>query len=104
MEPTTTQRRLWGRMGALRLHGAGKTNVGPAHEALKRKWEEMADPDGVLSPEVRAKRAGMLRRAHMIDLSLAAAEARRKRKAGPDRVSGPASEVRRAADEHPTAA
>ena len=43
-------------------------------------WQRLADPDGVLSPDVRAQRAAMLLRAHMIGLSLAAAEARRKRR------------------------
>jgi hypothetical protein len=79
MAPTNAQRRAWGRQGALTLHGSGKTNVGPAHAALKAKWERLADPDGTLEPEVRARRAGMLLRAHMISLSLAAAEARRRR-------------------------
>ena len=79
MPPTTTQRRAWGRRGALILHGLGKTNVGPAHDALKRKWERLADPDGVLPADIRAKRAAMLMRANMIALSLAAAEARTRR-------------------------
>lgn len=50
-----------------------------AHEALRRKWETLADPAGTLPYEVRAKRASQLQRAHMIGLSLAAAEARRRR-------------------------
>lgn len=79
--PTTAQRRAWGRRGALILHGSGKTNVKPAHDALRAHWERLADPDGDLSPEVRAKRAAMLRRAHMIGLSMAAAEARRRKSA-----------------------
>jgi hypothetical protein len=79
MAPTTAQKRAWGRRGALILHGTGKTNVGPAHDALRLKWERLADPDGTLSPEVRTKRAKQLERAHMISLSLAAAEARRRR-------------------------
>jgi hypothetical protein len=79
MAITTAQRRAWGRRGALILHGTGKTNVGPAHEALKAKWERLADPDGTLELEIRMKRAAMLMRANMISLSLAAAEARRRR-------------------------
>jgi hypothetical protein len=77
--PTTAQRRLWGRRGALILHGSGKTSVAAAHEALRLKWQRLADPDGVLPPEVRERRAGQLRRAHMIALSLAAADARRRK-------------------------
>jgi hypothetical protein len=68
-------------MGALVLHGSGKTNVKPARAALVAKWERLADPDGVLDPETRRKRAAMLERAHMIGLSLAAAERRRRRAA-----------------------
>ena len=77
--PTTAQRRAWGRRGALILHGTGKTSVAAAHETLRRKWETLADPAGTLPYEVRAKRASQLQRAHMIGLSLAAAEARRRR-------------------------
>jgi hypothetical protein len=73
------QRRAWGRRGELLVHGNGRTNVKAAHEALRLHWERMADPDGTLPPDVRAKRAAMLRRAHMISLSLAAAEARRRK-------------------------
>jgi hypothetical protein len=79
-------------MGALRLHGSGRTNVGPAHAALRAKWEALADPDGTLTPEVRERRAKQLRTAHMLELSLAAAKARGKRKAGPA-DNGPALEV-----------
>jgi hypothetical protein len=78
--PTTSQRRLWGRRGALLLHGSGRTYVGPAHEALRRKFEALADPDGTLAPEVRERRAKQLRTAEMIRLSLAAVDARRKKR------------------------
>lgn len=78
---TDAQRRAWGRLGALRVHGHGKTNTGPARAALAAKFERLADPDGVLPPEVRAKRADMLRRAFLIEMSLKAVDARQlKRK------------------------
>lgn len=83
MTPTDAQRRAWGRLGALILHGTGRTNVKPAHEALRLKWEREADPEGVLTPEIRAKRGAMLRRAFMIQMSLKAAEARRIKRALP---------------------
>src|SRR5688572_4183936 len=101
--PTTAQRRLWGRRGALLVHGSGRTNVGPAHAALRRKWETLADPDGLLPPDVRERRAKQLRTAEMIKLSLAAVEARRK-KGRSRRDTGPAPEARRARVETPTAA
>jgi hypothetical protein len=78
--PTAAQRRAWGRMGALRVHGNGRTNVGPAHAALRLKWELEADPEGVLSPEVRARRGAQLRRAFLIEQSLKGAEVRRSHK------------------------
>jgi hypothetical protein len=65
------------------MHGRGRTNVAPAHEALRRKFEALADPDGSLTPEVRARRASMLRSAHMLEMSSKAAEGRRNRKAPP---------------------
>lgn len=79
--PTTAQRRAWGRIGALRVHGSGKTNTGPARAALVAKWEKAADPDGTLPPDVRAKRADMLRRAFLIEASLKGVEARRRKAA-----------------------
>jgi hypothetical protein len=88
--PTPAERRLWGRRGALIMHGLGRTNVGPAHAALAAKWLRLADPDGTLPPEVRERRAAQLRRAHMLSMSSRAAEARRNKRAGPDRDSGPA--------------
>lgn len=75
--PSPAERRLWGRRGALLMHGRGRTNVGPAHAALKAKWLALADPDGSLPLDVRERRAAMLRRAHMLDMSGKAAVARR---------------------------
>ena len=89
-------------MGALILHGSGKTNVKPASAAQDARWQRLADPDGSLPPDVRTKRAAMLERAHGISLSLAAAEARSrsKRKASPaDNRAGLGG--RRATDEPP---
>lgn len=79
--PTPAQRRAWGRMGALRVHGRGRTNTAPARAALAQKWLREADPEGVLPPEVRARRAEMLRRAFLIEQSLKGVEARRRKAA-----------------------
>jgi hypothetical protein len=46
---------------------------------LGRFWVE-ADPDGVLSPEERDRRAVAARRAHFVRLALRSAEVRRKEK------------------------
>lgn len=79
--PTTAQRRAWGRIGALKLHGTGKTNTAPARAALAEKWMRMADPAGVLSPDERARRGDMLRRAHLLEASMKGVEARRRKAA-----------------------
>lgn len=80
MEPTRAQRTAWGRLGALRLHGQGKTNTAPARAAMAEKWLRLADPDGTLTPEVRSKRAEYLRRAWLLELSIRAADARRHKR------------------------
>ena len=52
----------------------------PGRRAMLRKFEQQVDPDGVLPPDERAKRAENLRRAHMARLSFRSAKARRLRK------------------------
>jgi hypothetical protein len=74
---TPAERSLRSRIGAHALHASGKTNTGPAREAFRSKFELEVDPDGVLPPEVRAKRAEHARKAHMTRLALASAKARR---------------------------
>lgn len=48
-------------------------------KALTDKFEREADPDGVLSPDERARRAANLRTAFYARLSLKSAQARRAR-------------------------
>lgn len=45
-------------------------------------YESRVDPDGVLEPEERSRRADYLRRAHMQGLALQSSKARRARGAG----------------------
>lgn len=52
-----------------------------ARRGLESKFERDADPEGVLDPAERHRRAEHLRKAHFLKLSLASAQARR-RKAG----------------------
>ncbi len=52
----------------------------PARAALMAKFEAEVDPDGVLTPAERARRAGHLRKAHFQRLALKSARARRKAK------------------------
>ena len=47
-------------------------------EGFARRFENQVDPDRVLSPDERARRAKRAMRAHMQSLSLRSAKARRK--------------------------
>ncbi len=59
----------------------------PARRALLDRFEREVDPDGVLSPTERARRAGHARKAYFIRLALQSAKARRKASGGSDAAS-----------------
>ncbi len=61
----------------------------PARRALLDRFEREVDPDGVLSPTERARRAGHARKAYFIRLALQSAKARRKASGGSDAASRP---------------
>lgn len=50
----------------------------PARRGLRAKFEREADPDGTLPPHERARRADQLMHSHMLRMSRAAAQARRR--------------------------
>jgi hypothetical protein len=50
-----------------------------ARKAMLDKFEQQVDPDGVLTPAERAKRAEHARKAHFKRLALKSAQARRRR-------------------------
>ena len=50
----------------------------PARRGLRAKFEREADPDRTLSAQERARRADHLMQAHMLRMSRAAAQARRR--------------------------
>lgn len=54
--------------------------LAPARKGLEAKFEREADPEGVLPPEERRRRAAHLRTAHMQRLALRSAQVRRERK------------------------
>lgn len=54
----------------------------PARSGLWAKFLREVDPDGVLDPSERDRRAELLRRAHLLRASRAAAAARRARRVG----------------------
>jgi len=53
-----------------------------ARKAAHDRFEREVDPDGVLPPDERARRAASARRAHFSRLALLSARKRRSRKAG----------------------
>lgn len=62
------------------------TDPREASEAARRRqmdrFERQVDPDGVLAPAERARRAEHARRAYMQRLALKSAQSRRRKKAG----------------------
>jgi hypothetical protein len=54
-----------------------KARTQPARDAMRRRFELEVDPDGVLPPEERARRAESARKAFYGKLALASAKARR---------------------------
>lgn len=81
--PATThsQRVLIGRIGAYTVHSRydGLEITKAAREAFRSKFERDVDPDGLLEPEERARRAEMARKAHFARLALASVKARAKK-------------------------
>ncbi len=57
-----------------------RAGTAEARAALALTFEKQVDPDGTLDPIERARRAQNLRRAHMLRLARASADARRERK------------------------
>ena len=50
----------------------------PARAALAARFEKDVDPEGVLNPDERARRAGHARRAHYLRMQLRSVESRRR--------------------------
>ena len=63
------------------MHAMGRTNTGPATVAQLARYSKQVDPDGILDPSERARRAEYALKSHMTFLALAASRARRKKKA-----------------------
>jgi hypothetical protein len=60
----------------------------PARRAMLDRFERQVDPDGVLSPAERARRAGHARKAYFTRLALRSAQARRRTPAVEDGNDG----------------
>ncbi len=80
-QPPESVRRLRARIAAnARLAKEDPAQVtAPARRAFLSKFEAMADPDGALPPEERARRAAHLRKEHMQRLALRSVQARAAR-------------------------
>jgi hypothetical protein len=72
---------LKGRKGAFVLHATHdpRETTRAARDAFNARFAELVDPDGVLDPTERARRAQYARKAYYTDLALKSAKARRKR-------------------------
>lgn len=77
---TSEQRAAWGRIGAHTTHANhdGAAITANARRAFLDKFEREVDPDGLLEPGERARRAEHARKAHMQRLALKSAAARKK--------------------------
>lgn len=69
---------LAGTIGAHRQHALHGDTAGPARAAFMRRFEVEVDPDGVLPPDERRRRAASALRAYMARLALASAKTRRE--------------------------
>lgn len=55
----------------------GREQTAPARAAFIGNWERVVDPNGVLAPEERARRAKAALKEHMLRLALHSAQKRR---------------------------
>jgi len=77
MALTPSERSLRARLAAHTQHAQGRTNTEPARAAFKARFEREVDPNGVLDPAERSRRAEHARKAHYTKMALASAKARR---------------------------
>lgn len=79
---TEAEKRLRGQIGA-RIKWSQCADRTEATAAARRafldRFEKLADPDGVLAPADRARRAEDLRKAHYARMALKSVQARRRR-------------------------
>ena len=73
---TPEQRTLRARQAAYALHAAGGTTTAAARSAFLARFEREVDPDGVLHPDERARRAEFARKSYMAGLALKSSRAR----------------------------
>jgi hypothetical protein len=78
---TPAQRSTRARLAVQVMHAKHdpKETTAKARATFLERFEREADPDGVLDPAERTRRAEHLRKAHMTRLALASSRARTKR-------------------------
>ena len=69
-------------------HTDAKAGTAAARKAFLDRFEREADPDLVLDPDERARRAGRLRRAHFKRMAAKSVQSRAKKKAHLDEENG----------------
>ncbi len=77
------ERILRARMAAHALHAKvsdPSAHTAPARAVFLSRFEREVDPEGVLTPEERARRAEHAKKAYFLKLALASREARKKKK------------------------
>lgn len=83
-EPNLTpeQRRLRAQIGGYASHvnHTGAERTAAARAAQHARFEHEVDPEGILEPAERARRAELARKAHMTRMALASSRARSQRK------------------------
>lgn len=77
----------YGQIGAHIMHSrhCGREVTKAARDEFLSSFERQVDPDGVLNPEERARRAAHARSAHFARLALLSAQKRAARRKGGDR-------------------
>lgn len=84
MSMTEAERRLRAQSGAYAQWAAEPdrtARTAKAREGMWRRFERQVDPEGLLDPEERARRAESAYRAHMANMARLSAKSRRERAA-----------------------
>jgi hypothetical protein len=79
---TPAERSMRGRLAAYSLHAQvvdASAHTRPARDAFMARFERQVDPDCVLAPAERQRRAEAAKRAYFTRLALQSARARRQR-------------------------
>ena len=79
---TPTERSLRGRIGAYSLHATHdpRQTTATARATFLSSFDRQVDPEGILAPQERERRATAARQAHMARLALKSVQSRRQRK------------------------